>query len=188
MKKIIYCLLALTLTACGGEVVNEYSRYSCYYNVRMDYIYDTPLIGAINGTNFFATMSVNSINKGRYQLISQMYGSEKNTKDITLTGVDINQTRTIGLNNGLIVGRSSFQEGQLYVFDQICPNCYSQNLFVNDSYMLKLSDSMNAECGKCKRKYGLINGGVVVAGEQGTKLFRYHAGTDATIFWVSNPQ
>ena len=100
------------------------------------------------------------------------------------------QSRLMGLNNGLIVGYSSLQDGGLYVFDQICPNCYQQNGLASMKYMVDFdSESAGTQvvCPTCKRYYGLINGGVVVKGESGQKLYRYRANFTSNVFRISNP-
>ena len=96
--------------------------------------------------------------------------------------------RALGLNNGLIVGRSSFQNGELYVFDRQCPNCFNETS--QKKYPLKFQNSANVICDRCKRVYGLLNGGVVVADEIGhdvnEKLFRYRATSSGLDLKIEN--
>lgn len=189
MQKLLSLFFSIVLlVSCEGTVVNEFCKYSASY--KMDFSIghtNIPLHDALNSSNLFATFSTVPYNSG-YKIQSHTYGSGNHT-EVVSEEILSRSSRIIGLNNGLIVGRSSLQDGQLYVFDQMCPNCYKSNNFTRNEYMLSFVDNgTNAECSACKRKYGLLNGGVVVAGEQGEKLFRYHASYDGRIFWVANPQ
>ena len=115
-----------------------------------------------------------------------MYGVSKKSETIS-ESILTQAPRQLGIDNrGLIVGRSSFQNGELYVFDRQCPNCWNANNYGN--YPLSFSDAHNMVCNTCHRTYGLLNGGVVVSGDSGEKLFRYRASYSNQLFRVQNPQ
>lgn len=178
-------ICALLMSACTGDIVGEYCTYQSYYVMDFQYGYTTsPLYAALTSTNTFAFFSCAPYDGG-YKLYSQGYGTDTHTDDISLE-ILTRPTRVLGLNNGLIVGRSSFQNNELYVFDRQCPNCYKN--YGRTNYMLVFSDAQNVICNTCQRKYGLLNGGVVVAGDNGEKLFRYHATMDGQLFKIANPQ
>ena len=186
-KKIFSAVaLLLLLSSCTGEIVGEYCSYQCYYIMDFKWGHTAPhLASALQSTNIFAFFSCAPTNSG-YVLNSQAYGTETHSEQIT-ESVLTQPTRIIGLNNGLIVGRSSFQNNELYVFDRQCPNCYNADGSTN--HMLTFSNNPhNVKCSNCGRTYGLLNGGVVVAGDNGEKLFRYRATFDGTIFRITNPQ
>lgn len=188
-------VLAMTFAACtpNGNFTNEFCGYRCRFFCNLINIADTPLNNAVTGlySNTFAIFSVQNHYSGsavvKYDIISYVYGGKQVVKSIS--DYSAQDGRIIGLNNGLIVGHSSLQDGALYVFDQICPNCFEKNNHgVSPSFMLHFDkNSNNVTCDECHRTYGLLNGGVVVSGENGTKLFRYHASYDAQTFRIVNP-
>ena len=192
MKRLFYLLtLPILLAACTTDIVGEYSSHQAYYVMDFQYGHTTSyLSGALNSVNSFCMISVSTQNLDGsttpYKLYSMMYGTTTQEEVVTerpLTG----SMRQLGLNNGLIVGRSSFQNGELYVFDRQCPNCFNAYHYANN-YAVNFKDANNVECANCHRTYGLLNGGVVVAGDSGEKLFRYRASYNGTYFNVTNPQ
>ena len=190
MKRLFYLLtLPILLAACTTDIVGEYSSHQAYYVMDFQYAQykASYLSDALSSVNSFCMISVSSNSSGSpYKLTATMYGAttqEEVVSEIMLTG----PRRKLGLNNGLIVGRSSFQNGELYVFDRQCPNCFNAYHYA-DNYAVNFKDANNVECANCHRTYGLLNGGVVVAGDSGEKLFRYRASYNGTYFKVTNPQ
>ncbi len=184
----LLAVISLCLTGCKGEVIDEYCSHTASF--RFDFQYghtQSYLYAALNSSNYFTFLSANPISAG-FDLITEVYGnSEPNVEHVTEAALTKNGI-ALGLNNGLIVGRSSFQNGELYVFDRQCPNCFNETSQKN--YPLKFKDSGNVYCSRCTRTYGLLNGGVVVADSIGhntnEKLFRYRATYSGTYFQISN--
>ena len=178
----------LCFMGCKGEVVDEYTTHVASF--RFDFQYghtQSYLYAALNSTNYFCFFSTNPI-QGGYDLITEVYGNkEKNVEHVT-EAVLTKSGRALGLNNGLIAGRSSFQNGELYVFDRQCPNCFNETSTKN--YPLNFKDATNVFCNNCKRTYGLLNGGVVVSDslnhEKNEKLFRYRATYSGTYFQITS--
>ena len=187
MKRLFYLLtLPILLAACTTNIVGEYSSHQAYYVIDFQYGHTTSyLSGALNSVNSFCMISVSSNSSGS-PYTATMYGATTQ-EEVVSEGVLTGPMRKLGLNNGLIVGRSSFQNGELYVFDRQCPNCFNAYHYANN-YAVNFKDANNVECANCHRTYGLLNGGVVVAGDSGEKLFRYHATYVGTSFNVTNPQ
>ena len=171
-----------------GEVVDEYITHVASF--RFDFQYghtQSYLYAALNSTNYFCFFSTNPI-EGGYDLVTEAYGTtEKNVEHIT-EAVLTQSGRALGLNNGLIAGRSSFQNGELYVFDRQCPNCFNETN--NKNFPLNFNDASSVSCSRCKRIYGLLNGGVVVSDPlnhgSNEKLFRYRATYSGTYFQISS--
>ena len=178
----------LCFMGCKGEVVDEYTTHIASF--RFDFQYghtQSYLYSALNSTNYFCFFSTKPI-EGGYDLVTETYGTkEPNVEHIT-EAVLTKSGRALGLNNGLIAGRSSFQNGELYVFDRQCPNCFNETNTKN--YALNFKDSQHVYCNNCKRTYGLLNGGVVVSDElnheKSEKLFRYHATYSGTYFQITS--
>ena len=55
-------------------------------------------------------------------------------------------------------------------YDLVCPNCYTKE---DIERKLVFQDRLTMLCPRCNRSYSLRNGGIVVAGEAGIKLFKY---------------
>lgn len=178
----------LCFMGCKGEVVDEYTTHIASF--RFDFQYghtQSYLYSALNSTNYFCFFYTNPIDGG-YDLITEAYGTkEKNVEHIT-EAVLTKSGRAIGLNNGLIAGRSSFQNGELYVFDRQCPNCFNETNTKN--FTLNFKDVSSVYCNSCKRTYGLLNGGVVVSDslnhDKNEKLFRYRATYSGTYFQITS--
>lgn len=168
-----------------SEYTNSDSRYV------MDFKYghtNSRLYAALNGVNIFCIISHSSNSIG-YTLNSRLYGDEEEHHERITEEILTKQSRLMGMNNGLIVGNSTLQDGGLYVFDRICPNCYQQTGLASTNYMVdfdKESAGSNVTCPTCKRSYGLLNGGVVVAGDNGQKLYRYRASFLDNVFRISS--
>lgn len=180
--------MVLVLLGSCGEVVNEYCPYES--SINLTGIYTTrlrALQSAMSGVNTFAVLS-----QSEYQ--DKAYVVRATSADGKVTDavpVDFERTRCVlGLQNnkGVIVGKSSFRDENLYVFDRVCPNCYQD--FRNTQYTLSFEpNGIDVSCSKCKRTYSLLNGGLVISGANGQKLFRYRAGItgiDRSTFYINN--
>lgn len=168
------------LSSCGSDVQNEYSQYSAYLSYDPTLTPLAPLQAAITGSNVFAYVSMPRSETGKsYQLTAQLYGGEAQSVNVT-TATAVRVTPVMGLNNstGLVIGNSSLQTDNPYVFDRVCPNCYASSR--NVKYVLTFKDAQTLYCSSCKRSYGLLYGGVITAGDSGQKLLRYRAYTTAT--------
>lgn len=82
---------------------------------------------------------------------------------------------------GFIVGRGNMPEtGAIDLptlcYDLACPNCYDESSI---SKRLILKEGGKAECDRCHRIYDLNNIGMIIQGEKGKKLERYHVNYDA---------
>lgn len=76
---------------------------------------------------------------------------------------------------GFVIGTPSVPDlqGQLVpvAYDLACPTCYKLNS-VQRSLTFGANERMN--CDRCGRVYDLANEGIVVEGEAGEKMLRYH--------------
>lgn len=179
----------LCFMGCKGEVVDEYCNHTARF--RFDFQWghtQSYLYAALNSPDYFVFVSTNPINVG-YDLITEAYGNKETSVEHIIEAVLTKEPRALGLNNGLIVGRSSIQNGDLYVFDRQCPNCFNETNQKN--FLLKFKDSQHVYCDRCKRVYGLLNGGVVegdsIGHDASVMLFRYRASNSGTYFEISNP-
>jgi len=184
---ILMALCGTVATTSCEKVENEYCTYTCYYVMDFQYGFTTSYLNtALTSSGNFAIISVSPYGSGNaYKLQSEIYGTTAREDPVTIE-ILTKPTRQLGLNNGLVVGLSPFQDNALYVFDRQCPNCYNESQRPN--HALSFKDVHNMYCSNCKRTYGLLNGGVVVSGDSGEKMFRYHATFVGQRFTVANPQ
>lgn len=68
-------------------------------------------------------------------------------------------------------------------YDLCCSNCYSNDAIARN---LSLEDGGRASCSRCHRTYDLNNDGVVVSGDKGRKLERYHINYNGTAIMIAN--
>lgn len=188
-KVLMSCLLIADMTSCSEDVVNEYSNHQCYLTYNGAVTVLQPLNAAINGSNTFCYLWMQSGGKGYYTLLGQLPGQKADTVIVSNQSTLQNHNLALGRDNskGIIVGHSSMADGVLYVFDRVCPNCVKHTN--NNRYTVNFDrqNSNNVTCDNCKRSYGLLNGGVVVAGENGDKLDRYKAFNSGTTLHIQNP-
>lgn len=170
MRLMAVVVMLPVVTACNNDIVSEY----CSYRARLVYHGDTtplqPLNAAVNGINTFAMVSMPDNTAATYQLKAQLYGQGAEQITVALGGAPI---PTMGLDNGkgFIIGRSSMRDDNPFVFDRVCPNCYKEHR--DTKYVLNFVDNNSVKCDACKRTYSLLNGGLVISGSNGDKLFRY---------------
>ncbi|MBR1839278.1 MAG: hypothetical protein IJ782_01620 [Prevotella sp.] len=175
MRSLIYNLFSvicttLLLTSCQEYTVSEY----CPYKANMAYHGDLtplqPLNDALASDNTFAIVYISKQLGTTYDLTAQLYGKSAETRTISIASQVL---PTLGLENtkGFFIGKTSMRSDNPYVFDRICPNCYLE--YRNTKYVLSFENETTVKCGTCKRVYSLLNGGLVTAGDNGNKLFRY---------------
>ena len=204
MRKTLYNLLAaaavLLTTSCdtldtffGGQTVGEYTNHQAYFYMDFGLGHtNTYLSEALNSTNVFTVITadpsihMSTTEGGTYTLSCEMYGVAK--KNETISEAELTKRpRQLGIDGkGLIVGRSSFQDGELYVFDRQCPNCMEETDGVN--HPLSFTNNGQAvSCGRCKRIYNLNAEGMPQNGQQGDiALLQYVVAYDGTRLYVHN--
>lgn len=168
--------LALTLNACHGSQF-EYSGQGCYLVIDNATHQDATLASAMTPySNVFVTITQTLHGGASYFHFASNQGGTP-TESI-FNAIDKRRSVIIGMNGGLIVGYGSLSDPlTFYAFDRECPNCFDSNQLPVRSYPLQTASNGIATCATCKRKYDLNNGGIIVQGDQGSKLTRYHAQT-----------
>lgn len=177
------------VSSCEQDgIVNEYCNGQCYLTYYGDRTPLEPLNAAIGGINTFCMITVNpGPTATSYYLIANLPGRDAE-KVLVNSQSTLQRPIQLGKDNskGVIIGRSSMQDGGLYVFDRVCPNCFTQHR--NTKYIVQFDkNASNVTCSNCHRTYGLLNGGVVVSGDNGEKLLRYKAYYNGTTLNIQNP-
>lgn len=187
--------LLLLFTVMGGvsscdqeNIVNEYSNGQCYLTYYGDRTPLQPLNAAIGGINTFCIIwEAPGPSQTSYYLNANLPGQEME-KVLVNSQSTLQRPIQLGKDNskGIIIGRSSMQNGDIYVYDRVCPNCFTQHR--NTKYIVQFDkNASNVTCSSCHRTYGLLNGGVVVNGDNGEKLLRYRAYCNGTTLNIQNP-
>lgn len=103
------------------------------------------------------------------------------------TAVDQQVSIALGVYNetGIIVGYGNLDyPATFYAYDSQCPNCYGDTGLPR--YSLSMDTDGTAECGSCHRKYDMSNQGLVVNGDAGRGMMRYHATVTGGVLNVNN--
>ncbi len=175
MKRYTYYIIAMLaiFTACGNTDY-EYSNYPCYFIFENDASRSAALASAMNSMSPGIFCRITTSGENHFLFESNQGLSDRPV----LTAIDQQRTVRLGTYNetGIIVGYGNLNNpATFYAYDSQCPNCYKNTSLPR--YKLTMNTDGTAECGSCSRKYDMNNGGIVVSGDSGDKLIRYHAST-----------
>lgn len=170
--KYLFLLFVFFLAGCGTDY--EYSSYPCYFVFDNSTHQDATLASAlnVNAPGTFCYISQSTKSGATYVNFSTNQGlSSSQLKN----AIDQKTTYVLGINNGIIVGYGNLDNpAVLYAYDHQCPNCANSSSAYSPKYPLSMSTDGKATCAKCNRVYDMNNGGIIVNGAQGDKLWRYH--------------
>lgn len=165
-------LLLLVLTLCGCDKAEDLYAHTAA-RLTYNYVNTTPqLLNALNGAGQWCIISYDAASASSYSYtFTDANGSSFTSQPLqtVLNGTPISVA-------GFIVGTPSIVDmnGRLYpqAFDRVCPNCYEETYIQR---RLNFHDQTgHVHCSTCHRVYDLNNGGIITAGENGKKLYRYH--------------
>ena len=169
------------LTSCG-DTEYEYSGYPAYFIFENNAGRSAALASAMNAQSpgIFCRITLSSAASGEHgNRLLFNFASNQGLSDVSaLSAIDEQRTIQLGVYNmtGIIVGFGNLNNPPtFYAYDSQCPNCYKNTNMPR--YSLTMNTDGTAECGSCHRKYDMNNGGIVVAGDGGDKMMRYHAST-----------
>ena len=174
----------LLFSSCSTDDFEYENKYRCYFTFDCGIHQGSVLQNCLNPVSpgLFCMVWKQDVGATRH---IQMQLCNKKTDDVAITTAsEVRTVCELGANNGLVIGCSTLNNGQLYAFDRICPNCDKANgikvalQWENNGFELK--------CHKCERVYSLNNNGFVVKGESGDKLLKYRASYNGTILVVGN--
>lgn len=184
MKHHTYYIIALLtlFTACGNTDY-EYSGYPCYFIFNNSASQSPALASATNPNSPGIFCRVTMPNANYFNFNTNQGLSDK----VALTALDKQRTNKLGVYNGtgIIIGYGNLNNPAiLYAYDSQCPNCFKDTSMPR--YQLTMKTNGTAECGSCHRKYDMNNDGLIIDGDQGDKLIRYHASIAGGIVSVIN--
>lgn len=187
IKRTIITLVSLlamfaTLVSCTADQSEYEHSYRCYFTFNTMYHNTSVLKACVNpfSSGQWATVRKEELNGVRHIYVS-LYGSKEEDNRIT-TAEETRQSCMLGANNGLVIGCSTLNNGELYAFDLCCPKCLDESIY---KMMTWDKSGQNVKCPRCGRSYNLNNGGFEDTGKEG-KLMRYHAYFNGTVLTVTN--
>ena len=172
VRKIVLSLALLSLFGgCSSDdVYTNYSRYKANFSYG-SVITATPLKDALNSPGIFCTITL-GVSTLDFRSLTLSYSDP-------ITASTMYYQKIICIS-GFIVGKSNdyemgADELNLVCYDLACSNCH-HNDAINRN--LELREFGFAYCQRCKRKYNLNSHGLIVEGDAGRPLERYHISYD----------
>lgn len=180
----LFLLLVSTLffSACD-KTEHVYARHAARLNYNLVSA-TPPLFKAVSGSGQFCAISYSPASSSSY--VYTFVGSTGETHvsppiSVTLSGIPASI-------EGFLVGTPQLVDlsGQyaLVAFDKVCPNCYEENLIQRS--LVFTPQIGQVRCPRCARTYDLNNAGIVIAGEGGRSLYRYHVSSSLTLLSIWN--
>ena len=162
----LVCLLGgMLLPACTDEAVNEYAQMRAFF--RFDAVTSVhPLYTAVHNPGQWCSITLRN---STYTFT----GTDGHAATANATSMEAyGKPECVA---GFIVGTPSIPDlnGRTPVmsYDLACPSCYEEAAVQRSVTFLERE---RVKCPRCGRVYDLCNKGIVVEGEAGKKLYRYH--------------
>lgn len=184
LKTIIVAIqTVLLLAACDADSYEYENKYQCYFNFDCSIHQGTVLQSCVNPVSpgLFCMVSQQT-NGGIRYIRLQLYNHHDEEVAIT-SALELRHACILGAENGLIIGCSTLNNGQLYAFDRLCPNCIKSGITRDLQWN---NNGLWVSCPNCMRVYDLNNNGFIVEGEKGDKLLKYRASYNGAALMVSN--
>lgn len=156
-------------------------KFNNSYQRNFNFVFDTSLhplpcllTNILDNPGHFCKITIQKIHNGiKYLHITGNYDNADEV--IPLTSEIENQRCTLGINDCIIVGKSSY-DNILVAYDGYCPNCNDKELH--------WTNNGNLYCDDCKLSYD-VNNGVIINGN-GKQLLKYQCDYNGTILSVRN--
>lgn len=174
----------MLLASCSADDTEYTREFQCYFTFDTTIHNTSKLCACVNSlsSGMFCMAWQQTIEGVRHIMVQLSDGKATEDTPIT-TAAEARQSCIMGAGNGLIIGCSTLNNGQLYAFDRQCPNCLHEG--INKALQWK-NNGLWVVCPRCNRCYDLNNSGFVVEGESGKKLLRYRASYGGTMLWIGN--
>ena len=171
MKTLLTAVALMCATACSDGFT--YTTYPCYLVIDNSIHQNTTLAAAMTAASPGVFCTIRSNETKKKYLFSNNMGQ---TSETPFTAIDLRQTRSIGMNNAVVVGFGSLT-GEFYAYDLECPECYDPNAVPNRSKPLDIHSDGNATCKVCHRTFNLNSGGNCTSDAGVKNMTRYRAAT-----------
>ena len=173
----------LFFSSCSTDEFEYEKKHQCYFTFDCRIHPGTSLQSCLNpmSPGLFCMVWKQEVGVTRHIQL-QLYNRQ--TEDVAITTeIEARRSCILGAYNGLVIGCSTLNNGQLYAFDRICPNCEKEGFFKTLQWE---NSGLWLKCPQCERAYDLNNNGIVVKGEGGEKLMRYRASYGNNVLMVGN--
>ena len=170
-------------SSCSTDDFEYEKKHQCYFTFDCRIHPGTSLQSCLNpmSPGLFCMVWKQEVGVTRHIQL-QLYNRQ--TEDVAITTeIETRRSCILGANNGLVIGCSTLNNGQLYAFDRICPNCEKEWFFKTLQWE---NSGLWLKCPQCERAYDLNNNGFIVKGESGDKLMRYRASYGNNVLMVGN--
>lgn len=184
MKRYTYYIIALLalLSSCTNAEF-EFSGYPCYFVFNNSASQSPALASATNPASPGIFCKITLADATHFGFQTNQGLSDR----VAMTAIDQQRDITLGVYNGtgIIVGYGNLSTPAVfYAYDSQCPNCFGNSNLPR--YALTMHTDGTAECGSCHRIYDMNNDGLVISGDAGEKLIRYHANASNGVVSVIN--
>ena len=156
--------MILSLVSCSGDIDHEFAQHRAFF--RYQYVYTAqPLYAALNNPGMWCSITF----PNGYYRFTLLDGS---TFEVPPTALD--SYTPPECISGFIVGMPNLPDFSgrfdIRAYDKVCSTCYEEAAIQRN---LTLTPEGKAVCGRCHCVYDLNNGGLLIEGGPGEKLFRY---------------
>lgn len=184
VRRLFYLLTIVMILGCRADDTEYTREYQCYFTFNTQ-IHNASIINScINPLSPGMFCMAWQEPAGGVRHVKIQLNNGKTNEDVAITTAEeARQSCIMGASNGLIIGCSTLNNGQLYAFDRQCPNCLNEGI---NKPLQWGNNGLWVKCPRCNRSYDLNNSGFVVDGDGGKKLLRYHARYTGTALIVSN--
>lgn len=174
----------VVLASCSADE-SRYSRYPCHFIFDMS-IHNTSLLSTCTNplsTDVFCFVWQQPVGEVRH--IQMLLNDDKTTYDTPITAkIEADEACLLGVSNGIIVGCSSYYDGELLCYDRQCPHCLEEYVTKKLEWY-KPEGKLNGQkvqCPRCHRVYDLVIGGVSSDGPPA--LLQYKAYCQGNLFRI----
>lgn len=185
MTRLLFYLFTIVMVMACSADDTEYSReYRCYFTFDTSIHNASKICTCVNPLSSGIFCMAWQETKDGIRHIKIQLNDGKDVEDVPITTAsETRQSCIMGASNGLIIGCSTLNSGQLYAFDRQCPNCLDEGF---NKSLQWTNNGLWVKCGRCNRSYDLNNSGFIVEGENGKKMLRYRASYTGAMLIVSN--
>ena len=175
LVRLTVLLAVLSLLSCG-DAQNEYTVRTAYF-VFDNSVHQNFVLSSAMNINAPGTFCKVKLLVGAGGVTSFEFENNYGQKESSIANaLDLQRTIRLGYNNALIVGFGNLDTPAIfYAYDGECPNCFdTQSAYVH-SFPLSMTGAGLAVCATCHREYNMNSGGIIVKGDGGNKMTRYHS-------------
>lgn len=161
-KRALTVLLCSVMGFCSGigltscdDAEFKYSNFHCNFVLNNMQHQDATLASAMNpfAKGIFCRITFQMKSGAKYFIFENTNG-DRSEKIFNAEDERNHSEQRIGMNNGLIVGYSAYDD-VFFAYDNQCPQCFDYNALPVRNYPLSFSGNDIVKCANCKREFAL---------------------------------